>query len=39
MLCVLPWLIMVVSANFDGWIVDTLVNKGYFGQFVRYCDL
>lgn len=26
--CVLPWLIMALSANLGGWIADTLVNKG-----------
>ncbi|KAG5090783.1 hypothetical protein JHK82_049561 [Glycine max] len=26
--CVLPWLIMAISANVGGWIADTLVSKG-----------
>lgn len=26
--CVLPWLTMALSANFGGWIADTLVSKG-----------
>ncbi|TKY47126.1 Sodium-dependent phosphate transport protein 1 [Spatholobus suberectus] len=26
--CVLPWLIMALSANVGGWIADTLVSKG-----------
>ncbi|CAO2840815.1 unnamed protein product [Amaranthus hypochondriacus] len=35
MLCVLPWLTMAVSANFGGWIADTLVSKGYSVTTVR----
>lgn len=26
--CVLPWLTMAISANFGGWIADTLVTRG-----------
>ncbi|KAL5075493.1 hypothetical protein RYX36_014477 [Vicia faba] len=26
--CVLPWLAMAISANFGGWIADTLVTRG-----------
>lgn len=28
MLSVLPWLTMAFSANFGGWIADSLVSKG-----------
>lgn len=35
MLCVLPWLTMAISANFGGWIADTLVSKGYSVTTVR----
>nr|XP_023881280.1 sodium-dependent phosphate transport protein 1, chloroplastic-like [Quercus suber] len=28
LVCVLPWLTMAFSANFGGWIADTLVSKG-----------
>ncbi|KAM7256309.1 hypothetical protein ACFE04_012050 [Oxalis oulophora] len=32
---VLPWLTMALSANFGGWIADTLVSKGYSVTTVR----
>ncbi|XP_021715494.1 sodium-dependent phosphate transport protein 1, chloroplastic-like [Chenopodium quinoa] len=35
MLCVVPWLTMAISANFGGWIADTLVSKGYSVTTVR----
>ncbi|KAL9271265.1 Sodium-dependent phosphate transport protein 1, chloroplastic-like protein [Drosera capensis] len=28
LVCVLPWLTMAVSANFGGWIADSLVSRG-----------
>ncbi|BAT88379.1 hypothetical protein VIGAN_05185400 [Vigna angularis var. angularis] len=33
--CVLPWLIMALSANVGGWIADTLVSKGVSVTTVR----
>uniref|UniRef100_A0A0D9Y6T7 Major facilitator superfamily (MFS) profile domain-containing protein n=1 Tax=Oryza glumipatula TaxID=40148 RepID=A0A0D9Y6T7_9ORYZ len=33
--CVLPWLTMAVSANFGGWIADTLVSRGLSVTTVR----
>ncbi|XP_072975243.1 probable anion transporter 1, chloroplastic [Typha angustifolia] len=33
--CVLPWLTMAFSANFGGWIADTLVSKGLSVTIVR----
>ncbi|KAJ4970449.1 hypothetical protein NE237_003548 [Protea cynaroides] len=33
--CVLPWLIMAISANVGGWIADTLVSKGLSVTMVR----
>lgn len=35
LLCVLPWLTMAISANFGGWIADTLVSKGLSVTVVR----
>ncbi|KAG6531489.1 probable anion transporter 1, chloroplastic [Zingiber officinale] len=33
--CILPWLTMAVSANFGGWIADTLVSRGMSVTTVR----
>ncbi|KAL5058206.1 hypothetical protein RYX36_029810 [Vicia faba] len=33
--CVLPWLTMEISANFGGWIADTLVTRGVSVTAVR----
>ncbi|KAL5080840.1 hypothetical protein RYX36_009261 [Vicia faba] len=33
--CVLPWLMMAISANFGGWIADTLVTRGVSVTTVR----
>ncbi|XP_050291263.1 probable anion transporter 1, chloroplastic isoform X2 [Quercus robur] len=35
LVCVLPWLTMAFSANFGGWIADTLVSKGLSITMVR----
>ncbi|KAL5078992.1 hypothetical protein RYX36_007413, partial [Vicia faba] len=33
--CVLPWLTMAISANFGGWIADTLMTRGVSVTTVR----
>lgn len=39
MLSVLPWLTMAFSANFGGWIADSLVSKGMSVTMVRKVNL
>lgn len=35
LICVLPWLTMALSANFGGWVADSLVSRGVSVTIVR----